>query len=74
MGWAAQEDRVVMTHDRETMCGYANDRVNEGLAMSGVVIVSDRIALRQAIEEIVLIETCMDQSELKDRVMFVPMG
>jgi len=72
--WAAAEDRVILTHDRETMHGYANDRVNAGLGMVGVVIVSDRITLRQAIEEIVLIETCMDQLELKDRVMFVPMG
>lgn len=72
--WAATDNRVVLTHDRETMHGFANDRVAEGLAMSGVVIVSDRMILRQAIEELELIESCMEQRELKDRVMFVPMG
>jgi predicted nuclease of predicted toxin-antitoxin system len=72
--WAASEHRVVLTHDRETMHGFANERIRAGLTLPGVVIVSDRITLRQAIDELELIETCMRDGELTDCVLFVPIS
>ncbi len=34
--WAANEKRVVLTHDAATMAGYAYDRVMAGKLMPGV--------------------------------------
>ena len=31
--WAAQEGRILLTHDIETMVGYANERLAAGLLM-----------------------------------------
>ena len=36
--WAAQNGRVVLTHDRRTMVPYAWDRINDRLPMAGVVL------------------------------------
>jgi predicted nuclease of predicted toxin-antitoxin system len=38
--WAAQQGRVLPTHDVETMTRYAYDRVQAGLEMPGVFEVS----------------------------------
>lgn len=42
LSWAAQDNRVLLTHDRNTMNGFALDRVRAGLPMPGVVSVRDR--------------------------------
>jgi len=33
--WAAQQGRILLTHDIETMVGYANQRIAAGLLMPG---------------------------------------
>jgi len=37
LAWAAQENRLVMTHDFATMIDFANSRVADGLQMPGVI-------------------------------------
>ncbi|GEM_PF-1452527 len=38
--WAAENDRIVLTHDVSTMTRFAYDRVREGKPMPGVIEVS----------------------------------
>jgi hypothetical protein len=40
--WAATEGRILLTHDRATMPGFAYDRVRAGLAMPGVFVVRNK--------------------------------
>jgi predicted nuclease of predicted toxin-antitoxin system len=49
--WAAAEGRILLTHDRDTMPGWANRRVQAGQVMPGVFLVSDHMSLGQAVEE-----------------------
>ena len=37
--WAAEEHRVVLTHDIATLVGFANDRLHAGQPMPGVIAV-----------------------------------
>ncbi|HWQ14971.1 MAG TPA: DUF5615 family PIN-like protein [Roseiflexaceae bacterium] len=37
--WAASEDRVLLTHDRATLVGFAYERAGRGEPMSGVIAV-----------------------------------
>ncbi|WP_318655492.1 DUF5615 family PIN-like protein [Leptolyngbya sp. KIOST-1] len=53
--WAAQQGRVLLTHDVETMTRYAYERVQAGLAMPGVFEISRNAPVGLAIEEILLI-------------------
>ena len=37
--WAADNDRVVVSHDKSSMRKFAEDRVREGLPMRGLILV-----------------------------------
>jgi hypothetical protein len=71
--WAARENRILLTHDVHTMIGYAYDRVEDGLPMPGVIEVSNDISLGQAINELLLVIDASEPSELKDRVIYIPL-
>ena len=55
--WADRNRRVVLTHDRQTMFKLAQDRMAQGLPMSGMVILrrhQSRSATAHAIVEEVI--------------------
>jgi predicted nuclease of predicted toxin-antitoxin system len=58
LDWAANNDRILLTHDRATMPDFAYDRLLEGQPMSGVFLINDRMPTRQAIDELLLLDTC----------------
>ncbi len=53
--WAAEQGRVLLTHDVSTMTRNAYERVEAGQAMPGVFEVSRQVPVGQAIEDIVLL-------------------
>jgi len=70
--WAAQDGRVLLTHDRATLVGFAYDRVARGELMSGVIAVAGQCPVGRAVEDIVLLLECTPEDEWIDRVYFVP--
>jgi hypothetical protein len=72
--WAARESRVLLTHDFDTLIGYAWDRVRAGLPMPGVVAVRQGMATGRVIDEIELIAGASDEGEWADQVLFVMPG
>ena len=44
LAWAAEQARVVVTHDRRTMPYHAAERIADGKRISGIIIVSRRLA------------------------------
>ncbi|SRR5579883_3023860 len=73
LAWAAENNRIVLTHDRATMSDYAYERVAAGESMAGVFILNDRFPVGQAIQEILLIVACSEQSEWRDRAVHIPL-
>ena len=71
--WAAQEKRVVLTHDIETMIGFARARLEKGQAMSGLIMVRDTVPLGQVIEDLLLILEATDEDEWDNVIMFLPL-
>ncbi len=71
--WAAQQGRVVLTHDVATMTNFAYDRIQAGLAMPGLFEVSRRVSVGLAIEEILLIAECSLEGEWEGQVRFLPL-
>ena len=51
--WAADNGRVVITHDVNTMRGLAEDRVRAGLPMPGVIVVLENVSYGAAIQGII---------------------
>jgi hypothetical protein len=73
LAWAADEGRIVVTHDTRTMAGHAYNRVTAGEPMAGVVEVPDTMPIGQAIDEILLVVQLMEPHEIKDRVLRLPL-
>lgn len=73
LAWAATEERLLLTHDVNTMPGHAYDRVRDGLPMTGVFIVNQDAPIKQIIEQIVLLIECSSLEEWQNRVEFLPM-
>ena len=73
LAWAATHNRIVLTHDRATMPDFAYARVVAGQSMPGVFIVHDRMAVGQAVEQLVLMAGCSDQGEWAGLVVYLPL-
>lgn len=55
LAWAAEENRVLLTHDVATITHYAYERVKAGLSMPGVFEVPYGFSVGEIIEDILLI-------------------
>ncbi len=70
--WAANENRVVLTHDVTTMSKHAFDRVKRESAMPGVIEVSQDVPIGEAIEDLILIAKCSLENEWRNQVIYLP--
>lgn len=72
LAWAAEENRILLTHDVSTITRFAYDRVVQGLSMPGVIEVNTDIRIGQVIEDILLIVDCSLEGELKGQILYLP--
>jgi len=72
LAWAAEDGRIVLTHDQSTMPNYAYERVTSGAFMPGVFVIGNRLAIGTAIDELLLMAECTEQSEWTSLVVHVP--
>jgi predicted nuclease of predicted toxin-antitoxin system len=73
LAWAAAEQRILLTHDRDTVPGFAYDRVRGGEPMPGVFLVSDQMPKGQAIDQLLLAIECLSPEDCKDQVHHFPL-
>lgn len=73
LAWAAQQNRVIVTHDRNTMPGHAYHRVRNGEAMAGLFIVPRELPVGQAISELGVLVACSFEGEWSQLVVFLPL-
>src|SRR4051794_18294185 len=73
LAWAADNDRIVLTHDRATMPDFAYARVAAGQPMPGVFVLNDHLPVRQAIDELLLLDTGSEQAEWAGQVVYLPL-
>ena len=73
LAWAAAENRVLVTNDRNTMIGFACQRVAGGEAVPGLLVTTNDQSIGSAIDDILLIATSMPEEEIRDQVVvFLP--
>lgn len=63
LAWAAQNERILLTHDRATIPDFAYERLVKGEVMAGMFVVNDRMPIRQAIVKLSLLVDCSEQAE-----------
>jgi predicted nuclease of predicted toxin-antitoxin system len=71
--WAAQEDRVLVTHDVTTITNFAYERVRAGKPMPGVIEVDDDLPIGQAINDILLVVECSERGEWEGQIIYIPL-
>lgn len=74
LAWAAAENRILITNDRNTMVGFANARVAAGLPLPGLIATTNEQSIGWAIEDILLLTECMPEEEIRNQVVvFLPL-
>lgn len=74
LAWAAKEDRIVLTHDVNSMTGFAYERISAGLPMPGLFIVKEVItSFGDIVDSILLLAECSDAGEWEGRVAYLPL-
>jgi hypothetical protein len=70
--WAAAAGRIVLSHDVNTLNGFALERVAAGLRMPGVCHVPRRIPIGRAIEDLRLLAECSVAADWDSQILYLP--
>ena len=70
---AAEQDRVLLTQDVQTVIRFAFERVDAGMPMPGVIEIVPGASLGAVIEDPALVVESHDQGELKGQVIYLPL-
>jgi predicted nuclease of predicted toxin-antitoxin system len=72
--WAAAENRILVTNDRNSMVGLAYQRVAAGEPVPGVIATTNEQSIGSAIDDILLVAECMPEEEIREQVVvFLPL-
>jgi predicted nuclease of predicted toxin-antitoxin system len=71
--WAANESRVLLTHDVATITRFAYERLAQDLAMPGVVEIRTDAPVGKVIEDIFIILECGVAEDLDGQVYYLPL-
>jgi hypothetical protein len=69
---AAQQERIVISHDRRTMTRYFRERLAAGKSNPSLFIVPQRRAIAEVIESLLLVWTASEASEWRDAIVYLP--
>ena len=72
LSWAADNERIVITHDRATMPNFAYERIANEEIMPGLFVVNDRLSIKQAIDELLFYAMYTEQQEWNKKVLYIP--
>lgn len=70
---AAKQNRILVTHDFQTMPEHFGEFISAGRPTPGVFLVKQRTPLARVIEELVLIWATSEPSDWTDRILEIPM-
>lgn len=70
--WAAQEGRIIVTHDRKTMPTHAADLMAEGENTAGLFVVPRVLPLHRVLEDLELMIICSEHEEWVNVIRYLP--
>ena len=74
LAWAAAQNRVLITNDRNTMVGFAYQRAAAGELVPGLIATSNKQSIGSASDDILLIAEYMTEEEIRNQVViFLPL-
>ena len=70
---AAQQDRVLITHDRNTMTRHSRDRLDAGKPTARVLILPQQsAAIGEIIESLLLVWAASEAEEWRNQIVYLP--
>jgi len=73
LAWAAAHGRLVVASDKQTMPGFAYDRLRAGQRMPGLIIIPQRLPLGDVIADLTFISECLTPDEWESQVKYLPL-
>ena len=70
---AAEENRILVSHDSQTMPRHFGDFLQAHGFSPGVIVVPQSLPIGEAIEELVLIWSATDAEEWENRILRIPL-
>jgi predicted nuclease of predicted toxin-antitoxin system len=70
--WAAKHDFILLTKDKSTMSNFAYNRMQEGLKMPGVILITRNLSIGEIIENLILLIECTTENEFENRIYPIP--
>jgi hypothetical protein len=71
--WAAQDGRILLTHDVSTLVSHAFERIASGRPMPGIFAARSSGPIGSTIEDLVLLVDCSIHQEWERQVRFLPL-
>lgn len=72
--WAAAQNPVLISNDRQTMIGYARKRIAAGESMPGLISTTGEQSIGSTIHDILLIAECLSEADIQaDGIVFLPL-
>jgi uncharacterized protein with PIN domain len=69
---AAQQDRILITHDRRTMTRHFRERLVVGKRSPGLFIVPQQSRIGEIVEWLLLVWTASQAGEWRDQIVYLP--
>ena len=73
LAWAAQEKRILLTHDVTTITRFAMERVGAGQPMPGVVEVARSVPIGKVLDDIHLLAETSRDGEWDGVILYLPL-
>ena len=73
LAWAAAQGRIVLTHDRNTMTGFAIARVSAGQLMAGLFVVDRQAPRGRVLNDLEVMAAASEMDEWRDQIIYVPL-
>ncbi len=71
--WAADEKRILLTHDVTTITKYAYQRISKDQYMAGEFEIHSDQPIKTIVDEIILINDCSLEDEWVGQVRYLPL-
>ena len=71
--WAANENRVILTHDAKTFPIFAYEKISQGEKISGIIVVPAKMSIGQAIDDLELVILGRFENEWENTVTRLPL-
>jgi hypothetical protein len=73
LAWAAEQERILVTHDRRTMPYHAASRIAGAAKVAGIIVVSRQLPVSQVINDLEIIVSCSDMIEWENVIKHLPL-